>query len=142
MQIFKYLNRTGSLTVAVLALGLVGCAHHERTASGYWSDKMTTHRVKEALNHAPDYKYTAVSVSTFDGTVSLGGFVNLPEQKQTATEIASRVPGVRQVVDSIVIKPQPTGRAPVIEHPREINPGTMPDSTNNAATNPSTPPPK
>ncbi len=123
MQILKKFKGTAGLTVALLGLGLVGCAHHpERTASGYWNDRMTTRRVESALKSAPIYKFPTVNVTTFDGIVSLGGFVNTEGQKKEATDITRNVAGVREVIDNLVLKTQPTGRAPLVEKPRQVNP--------------------
>ncbi len=127
MQITKLFNRAACLTLAIAALGIVGCAHHpERTASQYWGDKMTSRHVKSALDKAPTYKYPGVSVSTYDGIVSLGGFVNTEPQKREAIDIARNVTGVREVVDNLVVKTEPTGRAPVVRNPDKINPQTLP----------------
>lgn len=140
MQILNKMNRTACLTVALLALGLAGCASHkERTASQYWSDKMTTRRVNNALESSSTFKYPGVTVTTFDGTVSLGGFVNTEAQKHQATELARNVEGVRQVLDNLIIKIEPTGRAPVLDSPEKVNPSIPPASDTrdtNAIANP------
>jgi len=44
-----------------------------------------------------------VSVRTVDGTVYLTGIVDSPEQQARAVEIASRVPGVKNVVNQVQV---------------------------------------
>ncbi len=46
---------------------------------------------------------TRVSVRTVDGTVYLTGIVDSPEQQARAVEIASRVPGVKNVVNQVQV---------------------------------------
>jgi osmotically-inducible protein OsmY len=45
-----------------------------------------------------------IKVETYKGIVSLSGFVNTPDQKTRAAEIAGGVPGVRDVKNEIVLK--------------------------------------
>ena len=74
---------------------------------------MTSHDVKKALARAPIYKYDDVKANVFNGNVQLTGFVETEEQRKQAAEIAAGVPGVRQVVNEIMLKPTPTGRATI-----------------------------
>ena len=52
----------------------------------------------------PDYKYEEVSVDTFRGVVQLSGFVNTTNQKVQADQIARTVPGVKDVLNNIIVK--------------------------------------
>jgi osmotically-inducible protein OsmY len=63
-------------------------------------------RVFGALRDATEYKLGSVEVKPYRGVVQLSGFVNTPEQKRMAGEIAGRVEGVRQVENNITIKPE------------------------------------
>ena len=111
MQIQKNLKNTVILGLAVAAIGLSGCAGHpNRSFSTYWKDHKTSDRVQDALTRSPTYKFPDVRVTTFDHVVQLSGFVNVPEQKQAAVEIAKNVQGVQGVIDNISLVPTPTGR--------------------------------
>jgi hyperosmotically inducible periplasmic protein len=117
MQDKRKLTLCGAGMMAVLAAALVGCAtskssSDERSEGRSIDDKNITSHVKEALKREPVYKFEGVDVQTFAGVVQLSGFVNIPEQKQRAVDIAVRQPGVMQVVNSLALKPvlTPTGQ--------------------------------
>jgi hyperosmotically inducible protein len=99
------------LGTAVAVTGLTGCHTSGRTAGTYIDDRMVASHVKGALNDNTVYKYPNVDVSAFNGTVQLNGFVASQDQKQQAAQIASRVDGVRQLVNNITVQPMPTGRS-------------------------------
>jgi len=67
-------------------------------------DHATSSRVREALGDDSQYKYDAVTVTTFKGTVQLSGFVNSRDQKHRAADLARKVAGVREVVNNITVK--------------------------------------
>lgn len=110
--------KTAILSALVLA-SLTGCSmfrseeRGERTAGRVVDDTHLVAKVKDALKSEPVYKFSDVDVKAFNGVVQLSGFVNSLEQKQRAAELAQRVEGVAQVVNSIALKPEvptPTGR--------------------------------
>ncbi|MDB6018699.1 MAG: transporter [Pedosphaera sp.] len=108
---FKQLIVAACLVTAVAVTGLTGCHTSGRTTGTYIDDRMVASRVKGALNDAPIYKFPNVDVNSFNGSVQLNGFVASPEQKQQAAQIASRVEGVRQLINNITVQPMsPTGR--------------------------------
>lgn len=74
---------------------------------------MITFDVKRALDQDRVLKYPDIKVSVFNRNAQLSGFVNTEEQRQRAAEIAAGVKGVSQVINEIMIKPLPTGRAPI-----------------------------
>lgn len=113
---------TAGLIATVAVTALTGCKnlhpnqpHDERSEGRVKDDTTITKRVKESLQGEPVYKFEAVEVNTYGGIVQLSGFVNLPAQKQRAEEITRRVPGVAQVVNALVLKPDsmlsPTGQS-------------------------------
>ena len=61
-------------------------------------------RVKKALGHDGEYKYPGVEVNTFKGTTQLSGFVNTPEQKTRAGDLAKNVEGVKDLQNNITVK--------------------------------------
>lgn len=109
------------LAVTLVVGGLTGCAKREGRSYGqYWDDYRTAAHVKGALDDAPVYKFPSVQVTSFGQVVQLGGFVQTEDQRKRAGEIASTVPGVKEVVNNVSIRPgggeiSPAGRpnAPV-----------------------------
>lgn len=97
--------------VAILSLGVgaatfSGCAGTTtRESTGeYIDDAAITTKVKGAFVKDPVVKAIDVKVETFKGVVQLSGFVDSPEQKARAAEIASTVQGVSSVKNNITIK--------------------------------------
>lgn len=101
--------------LGLFAVGVVGCHTGDRPMGQAINDRMTEHNVNRALAKAPVYKFPDVRANVFEGNVQLTGFVESTEQRQEAAQIASRVQGVRQVVNDIMLKPTPTGRATIRE---------------------------
>lgn len=108
---------TRILSVAILAAGLsglavlsTGCAGTATRASTgeMIDDSVITAKVKTELIRDEVVKARDINVDTFRGTVQLSGFVETPEQKARAGDIAARVTGVNNVVNNITVKtPQP-----------------------------------
>lgn len=94
-----------------VALGMVimvsGCAgdRYARSTGESIDDPATTSRVKSALGSDSVYKYPDVKVTTFKGHVQLSGFVDSKEQKSKAEELAKNAAGVKEVQNSIAVKP-------------------------------------
>ena len=101
------------LAASIATLGLTGCHTEDRSAGRYMDDHIVAHRIESTLNHDPVYKYPDVKVDVFDGVAQLSGFVDTHIQIARAAEHASRVEGVREVINNITLKPQfklvPTG---------------------------------
>ena len=110
----KQLVLATCLGTSMAFTGLTGCHTEGRSAGTYIDDRLVSNRVKGALNDNKVYKYPNVEVSSFNGTVQLNGFVASTDQKQEAGAIASKVEGVKQLVNNITVQPMPmspTGRA-------------------------------
>jgi len=106
MKKIKSLSAAAWLAMAGV-VGLAGCTAGDRynqSTGEHIDDVATTGRVKGALGNDSIYKYPAVSVTTFKGTVQLSGFVDNREQKSRAATLAKDVPGVREVVNNISVK--------------------------------------
>ena len=86
-------------------VGLTGCAgeRHRQSTDQRIDDSRTAARVREALAAAPEYKFDGVQVAAFEGVVQLNGFVNTGAQKNSAGEVASKVVGVKDVVNNITV---------------------------------------
>jgi len=94
---------------AVLGITLLsaGCAgsRYERSTGESIDDRATVSRVRSALSNDAIYKYPDVEVSSFKGSVQLSGFVDNQEQKSRAGDIAKGVEGVKELKNSITVKP-------------------------------------
>jgi len=83
-----------------------GCAGTStRQSTGEFVDDATiTTKVKTAFVRDPIVKVFQVDVTTFKGNVQLSGFVDTPEQKTRAGQLAEGVPGVKTVTNNITVK--------------------------------------
>jgi len=115
----------GGLSAKVALAALTGCesmnmnkSHDERSEGRVIDDKNITKDIKARLKDEPTFKFDSVDVSTFGGIVQLSGFVNHPDQRRRAEDIARHTGGVTQVVNGLVVKQgstltptgQPTGQ--------------------------------
>ena len=89
--------------LATITAGCAGTATRESTGE-YIDDATTTTKVKAAFVKDPVVSAMAVNVDTFKGTVQLSGFVDTPEQKARAEQLAAGVTGVAAVKNNITVK--------------------------------------
>ena len=109
-----YLVLAASLSLVPLTM-TTGCAvtSGRESAKAYASDKEIATRIKTSMYSDPQVKGTEVTVNVLKGDVQLGGFVDSPEAKRRAEQIASSTPGVARVFNNIIVSnttPTPTGR--------------------------------
>lgn len=111
----KTMRALSSISLAAMLLIAAGCSStskDERSEGRTTDDKKITKTIEKDLMNDPTYKFTQVQVSTFGGVVQLGGFVNTQDEKDRAAQVAQNVDGVKQVVNSLTLKPmEPTGRS-------------------------------
>ena len=103
----KVLGLVIGLGALPLLLGVTGCttgSRYEQGTGERLDDHNTSSGVRAALAEDTQYKYDAISVKTFKGTVQLSGFVNSKDQKNRAGDIARKVTAVREVVNNITVK--------------------------------------
>lgn len=83
-----------------------GCAGTptRRSTGEFVDDASITTSVKAAFVRDPVVKALDVKVDTFKGTVQLNGFVDTPEMKARAEQIARGVPGVVGVQNALTVK--------------------------------------
>ena len=89
-----------SATMADAAKPMVVSARH---ASLNAADQEVNKRVEAALDQAPYLDAEHITVTSKDGIVTLEGMVGGPSDLQDALRIASRVDGVKDVVDELEI---------------------------------------
>lgn len=108
-----YLVLAGSLSLIPLTM-TTGCAvtSGRETAKAYAQDKTIATRIKTSMYSDPAVKGSEVAVNVLNGQVQLSGFVDTPEAKRRAEEIAASTPGVARVFNNIIVgtAPTPTGR--------------------------------
>lgn len=99
-------RRFALLLGAVLVIALSGCAGGPKKASTgeFVDDTIITTRVKTELFKEPDIKSAQVAVETFKGEVQLSGFVSNRQTIDKAVAIARKVPGVKSVKNSLVLR--------------------------------------
>jgi osmotically-inducible protein OsmY len=103
MRIFKKNLFLAALTLLIV---LAGCASYPKQESTgqYIDNSVITAKVKANLANDPAIKNRFISVKTYKGSVQLSGFVDSYQEKAKAVADARRVPGVNNVVDSLVVK--------------------------------------
>lgn len=75
-----------------------------RSVGEFVDDAAITARVKSGLVSNDGLSALAIEVETHEGVVQLSGFVDTPDQIDTADEIAERQEGVREVRNDLILK--------------------------------------
>lgn len=105
------MKRLGAgLATLALALVLGACAptQTQRSTGQVVDDATLTAKVKTELAQTQGLgEALAINVDTYRGVVSLAGFVDNAQQVQAATNAARKVEGVREVKNSLQVKPKP-----------------------------------
>ena len=76
------------------------------------NDRSTAIAVQRVLEADARVPHAAISVHTAEGTVYLTGIVSSFREKQRAEQLARSVPGVRTVVNNVLIVPPAVDVAP------------------------------
>ncbi|WP_313302293.1 BON domain-containing protein [Diaphorobacter sp.] len=84
-----------------------GCsvARDQQSVGSYVDDAGITTAVKAKFAEDKSVAATAISVETLNGTVQLSGFAKSQAEKDRAESIARGTKGVREVRNSIVVRP-------------------------------------
>lgn len=84
-----------------------GCsvARDQQTVGSYVDDAAITTAVKAKMAEDKGVSATAISVETLNGTVQLSGFAKSQAEKDHAESIARTTKNVRNVRNSIVVRP-------------------------------------
>ncbi len=100
-----YKNTIGILFLAFF-MALAGCASTKtgESTGEFIDDTVITANVKSALLADKTTPGLSIEVETFKGRVQLSGFVDSPLQAKNAETVASRVKGVKSVINNIEIK--------------------------------------
>jgi hyperosmotically inducible periplasmic protein len=88
----------------VLSFLLGGCqATTGRTAGRNIDDASLTASVNAALVADKPSNFTRIDVDTTNGVVALNGTVESPEQRARAEQLATRVDGVKKVINNLQV---------------------------------------
>mgnify|MGYP003599614527 CR=1 FL=1 len=100
-----------ALTFAALAgvtiITATGCsvARDQQSVGSYVDDSGITAAIKTKMAEDKTVAATSISVETLNGTVQLSGFAKSQAEKDRADAIARGSKGVREVRNSIVVRP-------------------------------------
>ena len=92
---------------AITVVTATGCAvaRNQQTAGSYIDDAGITTAVKAKMAEDKTVSATSISVETLNGTVQLSGFAKSQAEKNQAEAIARNTKNVREVRNSIVVRP-------------------------------------
>ena len=95
-----------SAAIAATVLMMSGCAPMQgrESAGQYVDDATVSTKVRAELLHNQALKGFDIHVETMQDVVQLSGFVDSPDQKVQAEQIARSVSGVRGVRNDIVVR--------------------------------------
>ena len=113
------------LVILLCALPVHAAAEQaNRPSPARSADEWVTTQIQAKYFLDRDLKARTIDVSTLQGIVTLSGEVNTPNERSRAIEIASRVDGVKKVVDALRVagEQQPQGTSGT-RPPAERSPG-------------------
>ena len=92
---------------AIALTAMTGCAvtRDQQSVGAYIDDAGITAAVKAKFAENKTVDATAISVETLNGTVQLSGFAKNSSEKSTAEALTRDVKGVKEVRNSIVVRP-------------------------------------
>jgi osmotically-inducible protein OsmY len=85
-------------------VGVIGVTDLISVATGRWEDKTLHENIRFALDTDSALNNLSIRIGVKDGIVTLTGDVNTAYEKAQAENIASRVKGVRNVINHIKVK--------------------------------------
>lgn len=93
--------------LAGLTIVTTGCsvARNQETVGAYIDDAGITTAIKAKMAEDKTVSAAAISVETLNGTVQLSGFAKSQTEKNRAETIARSTKNVREVRNSIVLRP-------------------------------------
>ena len=103
----KYARALAFAALAGMTIVSTGCsvARNQQTMGSYVDDAAVTTAVKAKMAEDKSVAATSISVETLNGTVQLSGFAKTQSEKNQAEAIARNTKNVRDVRNSIVVRP-------------------------------------
>ena len=80
------------------------------------SDESPAGKLEDKLRRTPSIRSQAIDADVSDGVVTLSGSVDSLSSARSAAEIASALPGVRSVVNQIIVQPPVVPDDKIVEH--------------------------
>jgi hyperosmotically inducible protein len=88
----------------VAPIGACSVFEGKQDVAEYADDSSITNSIRAKYIEDPVVKFRDVSVTTMDGVVQLGGFVDTPTERSRASQIARSTKGVRAVQNNITVR--------------------------------------
>ncbi|WP_027995585.1 BON domain-containing protein [Simplicispira psychrophila] len=103
----KYARALAFAAIAGITIVSTGCSvtRDQQTVGSYVDDAGITTAVKAKMAEDKNVSAAAISVETLNGTVQLSGFAKSQAEKNQAEAIARSSKHVREVRNSIVVRP-------------------------------------
>ncbi|XAH24833.1 BON domain-containing protein [Xylophilus sp. GW821-FHT01B05] len=103
----KYARTIALAALTGITVITAGCAvaRNQETVGSYVDDAGVTTAVKAKFAADKTVAATSISVETLNGTVQLSGFAKSQAEKDQAEALARSTNNVRQVRNSIVVRP-------------------------------------
>ena len=103
----KYASAIAIALLTGATIVSTGCsvARDQQTVGSYVDDAAITTAVKAKMAEDKSVAATSISVETLNGTVQLSGFAKTQAEKNQAEAIARNTKNVRDVRNSIVVRP-------------------------------------
>jgi osmotically-inducible protein OsmY len=104
----KPLKNISITFISIVLATMLGCASTPKNESTgeYLDDSVITMKIKASLLQEPSLKSAEIQVETFKGQVQLSGFVGIEAHRNKAIEVASKIKGVKTVINDMRIKDQ------------------------------------
>ncbi|MDR6212668.1 BON domain-containing protein [Paracidovorax wautersii] len=103
----KYVRALAFAALAGATIVSTGCsvARDQQTVGSYVDDAAITTAVKAKMAEDKTVSATSINVETLNGTVQLSGFAKSQAEKNQAEALARSAKHVRDVRNSIVVRP-------------------------------------
>lgn len=92
---------------ALLSAAVASCSSTQTSESTgqYVDDAAITTKVKQAILADPALHVFQIGAETYKNTVQLSGFVDSPQARTHAGDVAASVPGVKTVHNNLIVRP-------------------------------------
>ena len=103
----KYIRALALAALAGTTILTTGCAvmRNQETVGAYVDDATITTSVKARFVEDKTVDAASIKVETLNGTVALSGFAKSSAEKAQAEYLARHTKGVREVRNSLVVRP-------------------------------------
>ena len=105
MKIARTLALAAAVGVTIITATGCSVVREQQTVGSYVDDSAITTAVKAKFAEDKTVNAVAISVETLKGTVQLSGFAKSQAEKDQAGRLASNVNHVKEVRNSIVVRP-------------------------------------